>query len=102
MFSALMSLPLMSLFMHARVTLGMKLLVAAIWLVAVSWPAASVLAVAILLPLAVPIEYFLGPVPAATAITEAILLAFAGGAAFRLIVPAPAAGGDRLSRPALL
>ncbi len=101
MFGGLISLPLMSLFMHARVTLGMKALVAAIWLVAVSWPAASVLAVAVLLPLAVPIEYFLGPVPAATGITEAILLAFAGGAAFRLIVPAPA-GGVRLSRPALL
>ena len=51
----------MSLFMHARVTLGMKLLVAAIWLVAVSWPAAGVLAVAVLLPLALPIEHFLGP-----------------------------------------
>ena len=101
MFSALMSLPLMSLFMHARVTLGMKLLVAAIWVVAVSWPSAGVVAVAVLLPLALPIEYFLGPRPTATAITEAILLAFAGGAVFRLIGPA-SEGGDRLSRPALL
>ncbi len=55
----------------------MKALVAAVWLVAVSSPPAGVLTIAVLLPLALPIEYFLGPAPGATAITEAILLAFA-------------------------
>jgi O-antigen ligase len=99
--SALISLPLASLFQHPHVTLGMKGLVAAIWLVAVSWPAAGVLAIAVLLPLALPIEHFLGPAPTATAITEAIVLAFAGGAILRLRAPAPD-GGGRLSRPALL
>ena len=96
-----MSLPLVSLFQHASVTLGMKALVAAIWFVAVSWPPAGVLTIAVLLPLALPIEYFLGPRPGATAITEAILLAFAAGSVLRLIVPQPDTG-DRLSRPALV
>jgi O-antigen ligase len=100
-FSALMVLPIVSLFQHASATLGVKALVAAIWLVAVSWPPAAVLAIAVLLPLAVPIEHFLGPAPGATGVTEAILLAFASGAALRLFVPKPDVR-DRLSRPALL
>ena len=95
-----MSLPLVSLFQHDRVTLGMKALVAAVWLVAVSSPPAGVLTIAVLLPLALPIESLLGRAPGATAITEAILLAFAAAAVLRLVAP-QSDGGDRLSRPAL-
>ena len=78
-FSALMCLPLASLVQHPRVTIGLKALVAAVALVSVAWPHAAVVGLAVLLPLALPIEHFLGPVPDATAITEAIVLAFAAG-----------------------
>lgn len=98
--SALFAVPLASLFLHADVTLGLKALIAAVVVLAAAWPPAAVLAIAVLLPLALALEYFLGPAPPATAITEAILLAFAAGAALRLTVPAGDA--DRLSRPALI
>ena len=99
--SALFFLPLLSLFQHAKVAIAMKALVAVLWLAAVSSPASAVLAIVVLLPLALPIEHFLGPLPNATGTTEAILLAFASGAALRLTVPQPDVV-DRLSRPGLL
>jgi O-antigen ligase len=98
--SAVLFLPLVSLFQHPTVTLGLKALIAIFWLAAMSRPPAAVLATAVLLPLALPIEYFLGPAPDATGITEAILLAFTSGASLRLV--AEHDGADRLSRPALV
>jgi O-antigen ligase len=100
-FGTLMWLPLVSLFQHERVTIGLKGLIAAFGFVAAAWPPAAAVGLAVLLPLAVPIEHFLGPVPGATAITEALLFAFAGGAALRLTA-APSEGHSRIARPAIL
>ena len=96
-----MWLPLVSLFQHARVTIGLKVLVAALAILAAAWPPAAVVSLVVLLPLAVAIEHFLGPTPGATAITEALVFAFAGGAALRFVATPPD-GRDRLTRPALI
>jgi O-antigen ligase len=99
--SGLLLLPLSSLFQHPAVTVAMKALVAGLWLLAASWPPAGVLATAVGLPLALSIEHFLGPLPEATGVTEALLLALASGAALRLTIASPESR-DRLSRPALM
>jgi hypothetical protein len=99
--SALLFLPLVSVFRHAEVTLTFKAVVVAVIALSVARPAAGVLGLAVLLPLTLAIQHFLGPQPVGSVITEALVLAFTCGAALRLTVSRPGVR-DRLSRPALV
>jgi hypothetical protein len=99
--SVLLFLPLISVFRHAEVTLTFKALLISLFALTLARPAAGVLALAVLLPLALAIRHFLGPEPAASEITEAFVLAFGSAAALRLTGVHPDAR-DRLSRPALI
>jgi O-antigen ligase len=99
--AGLFFLPLISVFRHAGVGLAFKALVVALLVLSAARPAIAVVALAVLLPLALAIQLFLGPQPVASVITEALLLSFASGAALRFALPVPGVR-DRLGRPALV
>lgn len=99
--SVVLFLPLLSLFRHPDVSLTFKALVALLGVLSAALPIAGVLALVALLPLALALQYFLGPLPTATGITEALMMGFAAGAATRLAWPR-SGERDRLSRPALI
>jgi O-antigen ligase len=94
------AVPLASLFIHANVSIWLQALIVALTVLSVVRPIAGVVALAVLLPLSLALESLIGPPPAA-GITEALMMAFAIGAAPRLALPAPGVR-DRLGRPALI
>jgi hypothetical protein len=99
--SILLMLPLVSVIRHANVALAFKALLGALLVLSAARPAAGVLALAVLLPLALAIQSLLGPQPTGSVITEALVLAFGAGAALRLTAATPD-GRGRLARPALV